>query len=510
MEYESREEFCPHGAAGAATDVAAIERLEALEHALHDAALRVLLSGETVAQRPSVPPVAAPSPHRDDGVDAAPIEPFVEWLAVVAFVGEHDVRRFRDALDEPVHVAHVVRGPHAHPRAQHFPRFHVDEDAQLDPDLRTSPVDAPQVMLARRRASVPGSVHGRDGSCGGACGVKGCDCVNRLKLFPPLLASFCAILKNDGRFCLFQVTMMSEQYDLIIIGAGSAGMSAAIYAQRFGLRTMIIGKVVGGLLNDSHRVENWPGIVAIPGFDLMMQLKAHVDSLDIPVKEETVLSVEKSAEGFAVKTETITYTARSLLIATGSKHRHLGVAREDELAGKGVSYCATCDGPFFKGVPVAIVGGGDSAAQAAELLAQHASAVYVIVRKDHMRAEPINVTRLEQNPKVNLLYEKQVKGLIGEKQLEAVKLDSPFEGSDTLKVEGLFIEIGADPQSELAMKLGAELNELKEIMIDSNSRTNVPRLYAAGDCCNRKFKQAITGAAEGVIAAFSAYEDLKE
>ncbi|RME31018.1 FAD-binding protein [Candidatus Woesearchaeota archaeon] len=301
-----------------------------------------------------------------------------------------------------------------------------------------------------------------------------------------------------------------DVYDIIIIGAGSAGMSAAIYAKRFGMKTLVIGKVVGGLLNDSHNVENYPGFPSIPGFDLMMRFKEHVESLSIPIKEEWVETVTKNDDGtFSVKTEKERYTAKTILIATGTKHRHLGVPGEERLAGKGVSYCATCDAAFFKGKDVAIVGGGDSAAQAANLLAQHASHVYVIVRKDHMRAEPLNRERLEQNEKVDILYETKVVEVLGENSVEKIKLTKPFKGSDELAVQGFFVEIGADVQSELAKPLGVERNERGEIIIDAESRTNVEGVYAAGDVGNRKFKQAITGAAEGCIAAFSAYDYLQ-
>jgi thioredoxin reductase (NADPH) len=303
---------------------------------------------------------------------------------------------------------------------------------------------------------------------------------------------------------------MDELFDVLIIGAGSAGMSAAIYAQRFGLKTLVVGKVVGGLLNDSHKVENYPGFAAIPGFDLMLRFKEHVDSLNIPMVEEFATDVRKDGEVFVVATESGVYRSRTLIFATGTKHRHMGIDREQELAGKGVSYCATCDAAFFKNVPVAVIGGGDAAAQAGALLAQHASKVYVIVRKDAMRAEPLNRERLEKNPKVEILYNSQVKELMGEHQLEGVRLSRADGTSVVLKLEGLFVEIGADVQTELAAKLGVALNANKEIVIDAESRTSLSKVYAAGDCANRKFKQAITGASEGVIAAFSAFEDLQK
>lgn len=303
---------------------------------------------------------------------------------------------------------------------------------------------------------------------------------------------------------------MSELYDVIVIGAGSAGMPAAIYAQRFGLKTLLVGKVVGGTLNDSHKVENYPGFSAIGGYDLMMKFKEHVDSLSIPFVEENATAVAKGKDGaFTVTTESGEQRGKTLILATGTKHRKLGIPGEERLMGKGVSYCATCDAAFFKSAEVAIVGGGDAAAQAADLLAQFAVKVSVIVRKEAMRAEPINRQRLEENPKVQILYNTQPLEVLGENEVTGLKISTSGKES-VLNLQGFFVEIGADVRSELAEQLGVKLNERKEILIDPESRTNVKHVYAAGDCASRKFKQAITGAAEGVVAAFSAYEDLKK
>lgn len=301
-----------------------------------------------------------------------------------------------------------------------------------------------------------------------------------------------------------------EHYDVIILGAGSAGMPAAIYTQRFGLKTLLIGKVVGGTLNDSHKVENYPGFTAIPGYDLMMRFKEHVDSLNIPLKEEEVTAITKEKDGsFTLTTENGSYKSRAVIFATGSQHRKLGIPGEERLAGKGVSYCATCDAAFFKNADVAVVGGGDAAAQAAELLAQFATEVYVLVRRDVMRAEPINRARLEQNPKIKIIYVCSPVEVLGDDQVTGVRINRNGK-EEVLHVQGFFVEAGADVRSELAERLGVQLNDRKEIVIDAESRTNVQRSYAAGDCASKKFKQAITGAAEGVIAAFSAYEDLKK
>ena len=301
-----------------------------------------------------------------------------------------------------------------------------------------------------------------------------------------------------------------ERWDTIIIGAGSAGMAAAIYAARFNLRTLIIGQEVGGLLNESHNVENYPGFKSIPGLDLMMQFKEHVDNLHVPTVNEWVQSVERKGKHFVVNTDANAYEGRTIIFATGAKHRHLGAKGEDAFAGKGVSYCATCDAAFFRNVPVCVVGGGDAAALAANLLKGFASKVYVIVRKDHMRAEPINKRRLEESEKVEIVYGAEVLEVLGESEVTGVRLNKEVGGSDILPVQGMFVEIGQIIQSELAERLGVQLNAKKEIIINGASETNIPGVYAAGDVGDRAYKQALTGAAEGAVAAFSAYALLQK
>ncbi len=303
---------------------------------------------------------------------------------------------------------------------------------------------------------------------------------------------------------------MTDSYDLIVIGAASAGLPAAIYAKRFGLNTLVIGAEPGGLLNESSNVENWPGDKGVPGRELMVRFKEHVESLGVEVKTEWVKDAKKDGEFFVLTTDKGEYTAKALVLTMGSKHRHLGVPGEEELSSRGVSYCPTCDAAFFKDAPVAVIGGGDGAASAANLLAEHASHVYILVRKDHMRAEPINQKKMTDNPKIDILYETQALEFVGDKALEGIKLSKPYDGKDVLPVEGAFIMIGADPQVQLAEQLGVKLDERKEMIIDEESRTSVPFIYAAGDAANKKHKQTITGAAEGVKAAFSAYEDIRK
>ncbi len=272
----------------------------------------------------------------------------------------------------------------------------------------------------------------------------------------------------------------------------------------------MIGAEPGGLLNESANVENWPGDTSVPGRELMRRFKEHVESLGVEVKQEWVKEATKTEAGFTLATDKDEYAAKALVLTMGSKHRHLGVKGEDTFSGKGVSYCPTCDAAFFKNVPVAVIGGGDGAASAANMLAEHASHVYVLVRKDHMRAEPINKQKLERNEKIDILYETEAVEFCGDNLLTGIRLSTPHDGDDLLKVEGAFVMIGSDPQTQLAEQLGVELNEGREMVIDEESRTNVPFVYAAGDAANKKHKQTITGAAEGVKAAFSAYEDIRK
>ena len=294
-----------------------------------------------------------------------------------------------------------------------------------------------------------------------------------------------------------------EEYDFIILGAGSAGLPAAVYAARFRLKTLVLGEVVGGTIINTHIVENWPGVVSATGWDLMETLKKHVDANNVPVLDEKVLSVERKGPlNFIVKTSDKSFKAKTVLFATGTERKKLNVPGEKEFENKGVSYCAVCDGALFKNKEVAVIGGSDSAAKEALFLAEHASKVYIIHRGDKIRPEPINGERVKNNKKIELMLKKNVKEIFGDKMVKGVKF---VEGGE-LKVEGVFVEIGANPNSGLAAKLGVKLNEKNEIIIDHESKTNIEGIFAAGDVADRHFKQAITGAAEGVIAAFSAYE----
>ena len=298
-------------------------------------------------------------------------------------------------------------------------------------------------------------------------------------------------------------------YDVLVVGAGSGGASAAMYATRLNLKTIIVGEMPGGLITTTHAVENWPGIKMISGADLGMALLDHALSFGSEFANEKANSVEIVNElpglkkgGFKIVTGSKEYFGKTVILATGTKHKELNVPGEKELSGRGVSYCALCDAGFFKEKVVAVVGGGDAAIIEALILAERASKVYLFVRKDSFRAEPVNIQRVLNNPKVEIRYNTEIKEINGQMKVESVTL------SDGSKVDlnGVFVAIGHTPLSDLAINLNVALNDHKEIIINRRAETNVKGVFAAGDVTDSHFKQAIIAAAEGVSAAYGAYE----
>ncbi|PIZ75083.1 thioredoxin-disulfide reductase [Candidatus Peregrinibacteria bacterium CG_4_10_14_0_2_um_filter_38_24] len=307
-------------------------------------------------------------------------------------------------------------------------------------------------------------------------------------------------------------------YDLIIIGGGVSGLSAAMYGTRLGLKTLTFAEMPGGLITTTHLVENWPGVKSISGPDLAMSLYDHATHSGAEIKTEKVIGVSKSDENvghtcpiFTVKTASAEYQCKSVLFSTGTHHKNLGVPGEKEFENKGVSYCALCDGAFYKGKIVAIVGGGDAAAKEALFLTEHASKVYIIVRSDVLRAEPINAKSVETNPKIEVLYNTEIEEILGSEKVEKIKFKAgkgTYSGKE-LELSGVFLAIGHIAQTALAKDLGVELNNKGEIKINKKSETNLVGIFAAGDCTDTEFKQAITGSAEAVTAAYYSYRVCK-
>jgi thioredoxin reductase (NADPH) len=298
---------------------------------------------------------------------------------------------------------------------------------------------------------------------------------------------------------------LNKTFDIIILGGGPSAIACAIYAARFSLDLLIIGKTYGGLITTTHLVENYPGITSTSGEGLMAMFKDHMDSLAIPYISDEIQKVEKMNDHFQLTSFFQNFKAYTICFATGSERRKLGVPGEDQFAGKGVSYCATCDGPFFKNKVVCVIGGSDSAAKEALFLAQNAKKVYIIYRGKEIRAEPINKKRVLENDRIEIIYNKKVIEIKGDTSVKSVIFDSGEE----FDVDGAFIEVGSIPNSAIAQEVGVNINQKLEIIINRKSETNVPGIFAAGDVADSPFKQAITGAAEGVIAAFSAFDYLK-
>ena len=300
-------------------------------------------------------------------------------------------------------------------------------------------------------------------------------------------------------------------YDLVVVGAGVTGYGAAMYASRLDLSVAVIGDVDGGTITLTDDVANYPGFIQLTGKELSDKLKEHALDYPVFIDTGTVKDIFRSEQNFFyIITENKTFLAKSVLIATGLKEKELEVPGHDELKNRGVSYCALCDAPLYKDKVVAVIGGSDSAAKEALLLAKYCPKVYIIYRREHIRPEPINGRRIEREPKIEIINKTNVTEVLGDSKVTGVRLDNPYNGSDTLPLDGIFIAIGGIPYSDLAKKLGVELNEKGEIKIDRSSRTNVEGVFAAGDVVDSEFKQAITGVAEGVNAAYQAYKYVNE
>ncbi len=305
---------------------------------------------------------------------------------------------------------------------------------------------------------------------------------------------------------------LKPEYDVIIIGGGPAGLAAAIYAARAMLRTAVISKDFGGQVLDAHSVENYPGFVKATGEELMEKFREHAEHFGAELIQAEVKEIWKDREQFIVNTSEGETRAPAVIFATGSTHRKLGVPGEEKLAGKGVSYCAICDAALFNGKVVAVVGGGNTAFMDADLLTQHASKVYIIHRRNEFRAEPVWVERLRKNPKVEFITPYVVERIEGRDHVEKLIIKNRETGeTKELPVDGVFIDIGMIPQTELAKRLGVELNERGYIIVDEGQRTNVEGFFAAGDVTTgmNGVHQIVTAAAKGAIAALSAYDYLK-
>ncbi len=295
-------------------------------------------------------------------------------------------------------------------------------------------------------------------------------------------------------------------YDIIIIGSGPAGLSAAIYAQRACLDTIVIEKngISGGQVLNTWEVDNYPGFPGVTGFELSRQFREHANKLGARVVQDEVVQVELSGNVKKVVCEEETYEARCVILASGAHHRTLEVPGEEELRGAGVSYCATCDGAFFRGRTVAVVGGGDAALEDAIFLARMCEKVYIVHRRDKLRGAKRLQERVQALENIEFVWNSETAAIEGNGQVEALRLRQTKTGEEKrLDVDGVFIAVGIAPESELyAGQL--ELDEQGYIRADESGQTSVPGVFAAGDVRTKALRQILTAASDGANCVASA------
>ena len=293
--------------------------------------------------------------------------------------------------------------------------------------------------------------------------------------------------------------------DVFIIGAGPAGLTAGIFTCRAGLSTICIEKLaIGGQASLSNDIANYPGFDSISGFDLTEKMVNQAKSNGLKLEWGTVKSLTKTKTGFSIKTQDHTYTAKKVIIATGCKTKKLGLKDEERLTGRGVSYCASCDGGFFANKVVAVVGGGNTAIGDVEYLSRLAKKIYLINRSEKFRAGDYAVSKIKKYKNLEILTNAQVVELFGSEKLEVISIKDD-EGRKKLAVDGLFIAIGSIPDLDF-VKFDLQTDPSGYIIVDDNMRTNIKNLYACGDITNRDFRQIVVACAEGAIAGNSAIE----
>jgi len=302
---------------------------------------------------------------------------------------------------------------------------------------------------------------------------------------------------------------MENHFDVIVIGAGAAGLTAGIYLSRAKVNTLILNEgAVGGQMVLTHEIANYPGVESISGYQLARNMKTQAQKFGCVIKSNIKISnleLEGETKTVEVNNKEI-YTAHSIILATGGKSRTLGVTGEDKYKGKGISYCATCDGDFFQDKEIIVVGGGNSALEEAVSLTKYASKVTIVHQFDNFQALEHYVEEAKNNPKINFVMESKIIDFIGDESLQKVRIQHQATQEITeINVDGVFIFIGYVPNTE---KIGGKvaLNNYGEIIVDKNMATNIAGVYAAGDSIAKRYRQVTTAVADGTIAALSASE----
>ena len=303
-----------------------------------------------------------------------------------------------------------------------------------------------------------------------------------------------------------------ENWDVIIVGAGSAGLSAGIYAVRSGLKTLILDeKFAGGTISDASKVVNYPGFVEISGSELAEKMTSHAKTVGATIHDiEPVSELDLAGELKVVRTASAEYQTRAVIYSTGSHYKELGVKGESEFKGKGVSYCGVCDGPFFKGKKVLVVGGGNTACITTLYLSGLASQVYVVHRREAFRAEESLVSDISSKSNVSIMWNTEVQEIKGDKQVKMVTLiDNVTKETKDLDVDAVFVQIGEAPNSQIASSSGIEIDQHGYVKVNARQETNLPGVFAAGDVTDQPIKQVGTAVGQGITAALEAYSFIR-
>ncbi len=305
-----------------------------------------------------------------------------------------------------------------------------------------------------------------------------------------------------------------ESYDVCVVGGGPAGMTAALYLARYNMKVALIFSKLGGAMADAHAIENYPGFKRISGMELAERMLEQVSLYsNVEVIMDEVVDARKEEDGFVLKTHDKEFRCKAVVLALGMQRRKLNVKNEEKFLGRGVSYCATCDGMFFKDKVVGVVGGGDAAFDAVLFLSNIAKKVYLIHRRQEFRAEEIKVEAARKLENVEFLLDSVVVELDGKDKLERVRIRNVKSNEERwIELDGLFIEIGSMPSAVLAQKLGVELDDKGFIKVNEDMSTNVEGVFAAGDItsASANVRQVATAVGEGAIAGVSAYLYVKK
>ncbi|QQG52382.1 MAG: FAD-dependent oxidoreductase [Candidatus Falkowbacteria bacterium] len=299
-------------------------------------------------------------------------------------------------------------------------------------------------------------------------------------------------------------------YDVIIIGSGPAGMTAGIFAVRREMKTLIIGKEVGGQLVWANEIENYPGFEMIKSFELIQRIKQQTEKAGAEFKDDEVKRIEKTEDGtFILYTSRESFAAKTVIVAMGLSPRRLAVPGEIELNGQGVSYCANCDGPFYKNKRVAVIGGGNSALDAAELMSKIAAQVYLIHRNESFKAFDTLLDEVKGRENVEMILNSEIKNIAGDGKVEKIIiLDRQTKAEREIELDGVFVEVGRIASTDLVGEF-VERNEKNQIIVNKNMETKTPGLFAAGDVTDCTFKQITVAMGEATTAALMAYQHIQ-